>query len=206
MNQRICKVDACDGVHKGHGYCNKHYQQFKNYGHIIFSPYEPNEFIFKNNIVEIVLRDRKRQPNAIAIIDIQDFKKIKDYHWYLNSSGYVHCKQKGFLHHLIPPYTNKWGKDHIDGDPLNNRRSNLRPCDDSTNQANKRMLSNNTSGFKGVTYNKANKNWRSQVCCNKVIYRLGSFKDKIEAARAYDEKALELFGNFAKTNKMLGLL
>lgn len=203
---RTCKVDACFGKHKGHGYCNKHYQQIKKHGHIIVSSYEPNEFIIKNNNVFIILENRQHKYKATAIINLQDFDKIKNYRWHLNNSGYVYSTKVGFLHHMIPPYTKKWGKDHIDCNPLNNRRSNLRKCNDSTNQANKSMLRNNTSGFKGVTYNKDNKNWRSQICCNKIIYRLGSFENKIKAAKAYDDKAIELFGSYAKTNKMMGLL
>lgn len=92
--------------------------------------------------------------------------------------------------------------DHEDLNPLNNRIENLRVASPTEQQANSLLQSNNTSGFKGVSYN-PNKNkgkpFRA-VCKNKHI---GWFKTAEEAAEAYDAETVKLFGSFAKTNKEL---
>lgn len=106
------------------------------------------------------------------------------------------------LHHgYLPKYI-----DHIDGDKTNNRIKNLRGCTHSQNMRNANISKNNTSGLKGVDWKKQDKKWRSRVRVNGKQISLGLFNDKIEAAKAYDSAALEHHGEFAKTNKMLGLL
>ena len=90
--------------------------------------------------------------------------------------------------------------DHINSNGLDNRRTNLRICVASQNQANRGKQKNCKSGFKGVSWNKSNRKWVSLIqVLGKHIY-LGGFDCKINAARAYDEKAKEVFGEFARTN------
>ena len=90
--------------------------------------------------------------------------------------------------------------DHLDGDGLNNQRSNLRVCTDSQNGANRGKQKNNKSGYKGVHWNKKTKKWAAQIQYHKKVLNLGYYSDIIEAAKAYDKKALELFGEFARLN------
>jgi hypothetical protein len=87
--------------------------------------------------------------------------------------------------------------DHIDGDGLNNKISNLRPCTRSQNCANRRAVSN-ASGYRGV-YRERNK-WRAQIRTNGVTTSLGSFDDPVEAHAAYVAKAREIFGEFARVS------
>ena len=96
--------------------------------------------------------------------------------------------------------------DHIDFDGLNNKKSNLRFCTHQQNMMNKRKCKNLSSKFKGVTWDESSKKWMSRIRYKNKCYPLGRFKNEIDAARAYDKKALELFAEFALTNKMLGLL
>lgn len=79
-----------------------------------------------------------------------------------------------FLYHhgYIPEYI-----DHIDGNIKNNSIENLRPCSKSENSCNRGKQSNNTSGIKGVTYNKKLKKWRAQCGKNGKNYYLGVFDD-----------------------------
>lgn len=90
--------------------------------------------------------------------------------------------------------------DHIDNDGLNCARDNLRVVTPSQNMANRRLNRNNKSGYKGVSWKTNDQKWR--VClgfqCKKI--HLGMFTDKHEAARAYNAKALELFGQYARLN------
>jgi hypothetical protein len=93
--------------------------------------------------------------------------------------------------------------DHANLDTLDNQRSNLRIATKSQNGANRRLLANNKSGFKGVSWSKRSRRWKSQIRKGKVI-SLGYFDDPREAAKAYDSAALKLHGEFARLNFRCG--
>lgn len=90
--------------------------------------------------------------------------------------------------------------DHINGDGGDNRISNLRLATESQNCQNRRMRSNNTSGFKGVYFYKASKTWRASISFEKKRILIGNFPTPEKAAAAYDEAAQKLFGQYALTN------
>ena len=90
--------------------------------------------------------------------------------------------------------------DHIDTIRSNNKIENLRPATSSQNSQNNSKRSDNTSGYKGVSWNKKRKSWKVQIQKNYVNMIVGHFEDLIMAAEAYDKKAKELFGEFARTN------
>jgi len=89
--------------------------------------------------------------------------------------------------------------DHINGNTLDNRRENLRVCNHSDSQKNRKIQSNNRSGHKGVTWSKKQNKWIAQIQDNHKKIHLGSFDDLEEAALAYKEKAKELFGEFVRS-------
>jgi hypothetical protein len=88
--------------------------------------------------------------------------------------------------------------DHKNHDTLDNRRCNLRICTRSQNQAN--ALKRPNSRFKGLK--RAGKKWKAEIQCDKRTYSLGTFDNEIQAALAYNKKAMELFGEFACLNKV----
>lgn len=90
--------------------------------------------------------------------------------------------------------------DHIDHNGLNNQRHNLRICTYSQNACNRNPYRNTSSKYKGVTFYKKTGKWRSVIRYNKKTYSIGSFDTEIEAAIAYNKKAIVMFGNFAGLN------
>jgi hypothetical protein len=105
--------------------------------------------------------------------------------------------------------------DHIDGNGLNNCRSNLRLCDRSQNSCNKKLRSNSSTGYKGVAYRYSSyvrkdgtptpskKPWTAYIKPkNSKRITIGYYETAEEAAKAYDEKAKELFGQFARLNNV----
>jgi len=90
--------------------------------------------------------------------------------------------------------------DHIDFNGLNNRRSNLRQANASQQGAHRGVRTNNTSGFKGVSWNKGKNKWHAKIMVNGKNWHLGYFDNPIEAAKAYDLAALQYQGEFAVLN------
>lgn len=91
--------------------------------------------------------------------------------------------------------------DHESGDGLDNRRLNLRPASVIENGQNRRKQSSkSTSLFKGVSWDKCKHKWQVRIYANKRSSFIGLFDDEVEAAKAYDKKAKELFGEFARPN------
>jgi hypothetical protein len=89
--------------------------------------------------------------------------------------------------------------DHIDGNGLNNQRSNLRLCTHSQNLMNQKKTKGK-SKYKGVTWHKKRNLWMASIKKDKNTHYLGYFSEEIDAAKAYDKAAKVLFGEFAKTN------
>lgn len=159
------------------------------------------------------MKEVKLTKNKISIIDDEDFDKVSKYKWHCLANNYAARKfyygkkdNKWItkyirLHQFI---LNEFNKeiDHINGNRLDNRKENLRFCDRTLNNANIGLKRNNTSGYKGVRKNKQINKWFASISAYKKVYYLGSFENKIDAAKAYNEKAKELFGKFARLNQL----
>jgi hypothetical protein len=94
--------------------------------------------------------------------------------------------------------------DHINGVKNDNRIENLREATKSQNAANSRVMSESLVPFKGVHFYVGK--YCAAISCNGQRYYLGRHKTAVEAAKAYDRKATELFGEYAMTNNSLGLI
>ena len=86
--------------------------------------------------------------------------------------------------------------DHIDGNPKNNRFSNLRNVPQAKNMWNTSRRRDNTSGYKGVT--KRRGFWVARIACGGKQHHIGCYATAEMAAFAYNKKAAELFGEFAR--------
>lgn len=105
-----------------------------------------------------------------------------------------------FMHRLVLNAPPGIAIDHIDGNGLNNHRSNLRLATASQNGANRRKVITGTSKFKGVSFHKGRQNWQCTIIVRGKKIHLGTFLDETAAALAYDVAAKHHFGEFARTN------
>lgn len=145
-----------------------------------------------------------------AIVDDEDFDSLIQFPWYainLKHTFYAVRRERSKIismhRHLLQVTQRNIIVDHIDRNGLNNSKLNLRTCTHAENIRN-RKLTKGRKGFKGVYWNKADKKWIARIEKNYKSTYLGSFDCQEAAARAYDKKALLLFGEFAATNEMLG--
>ena len=96
---------------------------------------------------------------------------------------------------------NKPKVDHIDNNPANNNVKNLRWCSQKDNLANQGKQINNTSGFKGVSFNKKANKYGARISINEKYKHLGLFETAEEASICYDAKAKEIHKEFYYKNK-----
>lgn len=142
-----------------------------------------------------------------VIVDDKDYKFVMGNKWtYAKSKwgfGYA-CRRRNnkteLLHRVLMGNPDKH-VDHINGNGLDNRRSNLRLATNSQNMCNTGIRKDNKYGLKGIGYKTGCLNpWRAYITHNGKHISLGMYKNPIEAAIAYNKKAKELFGEFAKLN------
>ena len=135
-------------------------------------------------------------------IDDEDFDRLAKYKWRLNPDGYVFTCFDGVkvaLHRMLLGLSTNDGivGDHIDGNTLNNRKSNLRPCSAKENGRNSRPSILNKTGYKGVT--RVLLHFEAHITADSCI-RIGSYHNVIHAAQAYDKYAMIHHKEFARLN------
>lgn len=145
-----------------------------------------------------------------AIVDDEDYEWLNQWKWcaFINESGQCyaargtrrnHQRKTILMHRLIMNATKGQIIDHKNHNSSDNRRANLRICTHQQNDRNRRKVFG-SSKFKGVSWKKSNSCWCAYIKINGKHKSLGFFHNEIDAAKAYDVKAKELFGEFAKTN------
>lgn len=104
------------------------------------------------------------------------------------------------MHRLIMNPSPAVQVDHINHNHLDNRRSNLRLCRNAENHWNTKVPKSNTSGYRGVCFVKRLNKWQAKVNKNGKQYHVGLYATPEDAARAYNARAKELYGDFAYLN------
>ncbi len=147
-----------------------------------------------------------------AIVDDEDYEWLNQWKWYVQKCGtfsYVARSKRLktekkhmtiLMHRLILSACKGEDVDHINHNTFDNRKVNIRICTRAQNMANANPWKNKSSKYKGVFWSKHDKKWVTQITYNYKTIHLGYYKNEVDAAKAYDTKALELFGEFAKPN------
>ncbi len=141
-----------------------------------------------------------------ALVDAVDYYRLVKFQWYAAAASntfYVVRKHAGKplkMHRQIMDAPSHLVVDHIDHNGLNNTRANLRLCTFAQNLCNALPPANASSRYKGVSWEKRRKNWRVVIQFNNKTYHLGHFENEIDAAKAYDKRAIKLHGEFACLN------
>lgn len=139
-----------------------------------------------------------------ALVDEQDFEGVAAASWAPSKTKcttYARNSKKQYLHRLIMNAPAGMEVDHRNGDGLDCRRSNLRVCTAGQNRCNMRKTTiPKTSRFKGVCWDRTRNKWRATIKLHRQWTYLGRFDNEIDAAKAFDMAARELFGEFALLN------
>ncbi len=143
------------------------------------------------------MKEIKLTKGAFALVDDEDFEWLNTFSWHFGKR-YAVRKEKGksvFMHKQIMGASGII--DHINGNNLDNRKSNLRPATHAENMRNRKMQSNNTSGFRGVHKIKGGY-WQAQIKINGIQKYLGIYRTPKEASVVYEKEAEIQYGEFRR--------
>jgi hypothetical protein len=192
------KCIICGKQYFSKGYCRRHYNHIFVYGKVLQrTRSDPNEISEKDTFYEMALYNRTHKITGYTKFDKGDLVKVNEFKWHLRTNdGYIFNNQVGMMHRFLLTPPKGLQVDHVNGDRTDNRRSNLRICTGSQNKFNSNKHRDNTSGHKGVTWDKAREKWQAQIMIRgKQIY-LGRFDSKIKAGERYARMATKLQKEF----------
>jgi len=190
---KICLINNCDNKVFCKNLCQKHYTQMYRYGKVSRTQNDPNEIIIGRKICEMYLYDKKGRYKTSTFFDLEFLEKVKRYKWYVTKrhrnthyAGTNITKTNGqhkilLLHQLILPCKKPLMSDHIDGNGLNNKLSNLRKA---TNRQNQENRIDNRNSYVGIT--KIKNKYRMQIWINgKNISKYGfnTIQDAVQSRR-----------------------
>lgn len=148
----------------------------------------------------------------IALVSHEDADLLKR-SWSRTPFGYLRRdfqengqRRHEFIHRIIlermleRPLVKGEMVDHIDRNSANNTRANLRLASHAENMQNRKAMSSNKSGYRGVSWSKRHRKWKCAIRANKQYFWLGHFQNAKDAALAYNEAAILLHGEFAQLN------
>ena len=168
--------------------CDRHYRQLLKYGKVISTRNDPNSYYA---VISIDKYDVK--------IDIEDVNRCKKYKWRnCGDNGYIFTKiddKKIYLQNYI--LNTDLTVDHINHDIYDCRKENLRKANKSKNMMNSLLSKRNSSGVKGVSYDKERNKWYASITKDNKTYNLGRYESFHDAVLIRFKKEIELFGEFS---------
>jgi len=160
-----------------------------------------------------------KYPSTFTIVDDADYEWLNQWKWQAVKSkrtfyavrtvwmpgGKMKDRQKITMHRLILGLgsRDKRQGDHRNHNGLANWRDNLRTCTCSQNKQNGNPYRNCSSKYKGVSWRKDCRKWVARIRVDGCLVHLGLYGNEIEAAKAYNKAARELFGEFASLNEIM---
>ena len=201
MKRKCC---ICEGTFhsqfEGNDYCSKHYSQMWRFGHIVDRTiYDKNDFIEEGNITKMITFNKKCEASGEVLIDTEDVERVKQYKWYISirkSKLYCYGTVQGkkiALHRFILNTTNV--VDHINGNSLDNRKSNLREVTAEQNCYNKKIANKFFAGIIKTNYKREKPYMVFFTHKGKELF-LGSFPTYEEAAFCRLQKEYEIWKEF----------
>ena len=156
----------------------------------------------------------------VALVDDEDYERVNQYKWYAMKHRKTFCAVRSetlrsrkearetglprrravLMHRFIMDAPDNVMVDHMNHNGSDSRKENLRFCTASQNNMNQISCRGETSKYKGVCWFKQTKKWMAGIRYGGKGQYLGLFTNEIDAAKAYDKKAIELFGEFALIN------
>lgn len=178
------KCDICgretSRIHKTWGYklCSKHMHQYHKYGkfldNIQRTNQDLNDYVIDGDVVIFNLYGQNNMKNGEFKIDLEDLEKVKYHKWRLSTSHVAtglpyRGTQRDLSYVILDLPKNYFSEhpdavvDHINCDPMDNRKENLRLTTQGANVKNKSFMSSNTSGFIGIWYDKRRQTWNPEI-------------------------------------------
>ena len=199
---RTCSVEDCENEHSAKGYCKKHYKRWVNKG----SPTaritrDPNEYVDCGTYYEIKLYNIKGDYIASAKIDSEDVEKCKQYKWRLSSNGYAVSGDEStriWLHKFVMNADSSIQVDHKYGVTLDDRKSQLRECNQAQNTQNQKLSRVNTSGEKNVSWSKQAGKWLVMIRAFGKKYYFGYYSNYDQACQVARTERQQLHSEFAR--------
>lgn len=199
MGKHICCIcgKESSSKHDDKWYCNKHWLRIYYHGTPdLIGRKNTNKFVIENGKLEITTAKGK-----VIIADAEDYKILCKYSWCISKTGYAVAnidKKVTKLHRYLLGITDKRIiVDHKNGNPLDNRRNNLRICNAQENARNCKASKSNLTGVLGVSFIKKSGRYRARIMVDRKEIRLGNFKTLEEAKKAREAAELKYFGEYA---------
>lgn len=194
-----CSVEGCDRKsecsYEGKPYCNKHWLRLYCNGTLVLKGRQvTNEYIYHDDCIEIITKKGES-----ILIDKCDFEVCSKHSWCISKTGYAVANIKGKvtkMHRLILKPNDKV-VDHINGNPLDNRRKNIRVCTMKQNGKNIKKKVTNTSGRTGVRLTKHGK-WNASITVDRKGIHIGNYDSFDEACEARRLAEIKYYGEFRR--------
>lgn len=156
---------------------------------------KPNIYEEHDNYYKVFLN---QDDNRFFLIDKEDYPIVSQYKWCLDHDNYIVNKEIK-LHNFVydKEISNGYIIDHINGNPFDNRKSNLRLCTHSQNSCNQRLNIKNTSGHKGVWFDKKHNKWCASIKVNNKNIWLGRYDEFKDAVKVRENAEQEYHGVYS---------
>jgi hypothetical protein len=153
----------------------------------------------KEGIAIIIVKYPNSDKELEFLVDDNKWYELNKINWYYRA-GYAQNSKVGSMHRYLTKASDNDIVDHKNKKTYDNRIDNINIVSSGYNNHNISKRKNCSSQFNGVSYDKSRNKWSATINKDDIGYRLGRFDNEIDAARAYNEKAKELYGEFANLN------